>query len=151
MKETFYNDDGHGGDFNKKEVVDTFNFNEDIVTEPKEGDLALCAKTGERNSKNEYEWALLPMQSQFEKEHRVVLFFGKEESDDFIKKAVRFLVKNYPKMEPGVFKIDMDAYKYFKEESEFSDVLFVKVTPENFHERNVITGFEDLNFGKENI
>ena len=151
MKEILSNREEGEENFKEKQLVDSFNFNENIVTEPKEGDLALCAKVVDKKSSENYEWALLPMQSQLGKEHRVVLFFDSKESDDFIKKTVNFLSKNYPKMEPGVFKIDMSAYKYWKEEPELSDVVFVKITPENFKEKWKIVGIDDFNFNKTEI
>lgn len=133
---------------NKKseEFGDTFEFNEEIVVTPKEGDLVLC---DEHEGKDE--WAFFPFKNQLKKDFKTAFLFSSDEDEVFIKQFVMMLGRNYPNLKPGVFQIDMKAYEYWKEDPEFSDVVFIKVTPEIIQEKWKLDNFGPLNFGKEEI
>ena len=138
--------DNNSEDEKHKEFGDTFEYNEEIVVEPKEGDLVLS-----NEQEGENEWAYFQLKNQLKEEFKTVFLFDPKEDDEFIKEFVTLLGRNYPKLKPGVFKIDMKAYEYWKDDPEFSDVVFVKITPEIVHEKWKLDNFGPLNFGKEEI
>ncbi|WKZ24551.1 MAG: hypothetical protein QY321_02955 [Patescibacteria group bacterium] len=134
-------------DNNENTLEDTFEYNEDVVVTPQEGDLVLSDFLNEDDS----EWAFFPMKNQFKKEHKTVLLFNNNEDEKFIKNFVGAFSRNYPNLKPGIFKINMQSYDYWKEEPDFDDVVFIKVTPELVCEKWKMTNFGPLNFGKEDI
>ncbi len=128
------------------EFGDTFEFNEETVVTPKEGDLVLCDE-----QEGEDEWAFFPFKNQLKRDFKTAFLFNSDEDEKFIKQFIGLLGRNYPSLKPCVFKIDMKAYEYWKEDPEFSDVVFIKVTPEIIHEKWKLDSFGPLNFGKEEI